>query len=211
MPTYTYNTSLFPSGFADTDLLALEIAAAGLGSYDGCYFSNNFTTSVIEANLIFSVTLTGPQVFTLNAVVAAHAYSGTVNTSGSLGTVSFGNNYQAVTSPGLSTTTSAVFQTKLSMTTPLLSGTYRVQWYAVCQQTNIADAVQSRLQNITDVATIGPIQEKEPKDTNDRFPVGGIGTVVFTGSAKTFEIQYRQQRGSTAGIEDARIEIWRIA
>ena len=124
----------------------------------------------------------------------------------------FGQNYQTAVSLARSTTPSTSFQTKVTMTTPALpAGTYRVGWCAVVDQTSVADRVHARLQDITGATTIGVEQVHEPKDTNNRIAIGGFAEVAFSGAAKTFQIQWRQQDGSTAGIQDARIEIWRVA
>lgn len=123
----------------------------------------------------------------------------------------FGANYQKAESLGRSTTTSTTFQNKATLTTGALTGTYLITWHAVVDQSAVADAVQVQLYNNTDTAVVGVIQEHEPKDVNNRISVGGFAEVVFTGSAKSFIIQYRQQRGNTAGIQDARIMLWRVA
>ena len=123
----------------------------------------------------------------------------------------FGRDYQAAADATRSTTTSTTFQTKLQLVAPVLTGTYRIGWHAVVDQASVADAVQAQLYNVTDASVVGVIQEHEPKDSNNRISVGGFAEIVFSGAAKTFEIQYRQQRGGTAGIQDARIEIWRVA
>lgn len=129
---------------------------------------------------------------------------------GSSGGSMFGADYQTVTSLGRSTTTSTVFQTKLTLTTPVLTGTYRIGWMSVIDQSNGSDAVQARLFNDTDGAIVGAQYEVEPKDTRNRYYAGGFAEIAFSGAAKSFSIQYRQQRGNTAGIQDARIEIWRV-
>lgn len=126
----------------------------------------------------------------------------------------FGSDYQTAISTAQSTTTSTTFQMKVTLTTPSLTGTYRLGWAAKVGQTNTGDKVEARLRNTTDAATVGVPDNGiriEPKDTNNRYPVGGFAEVVFAGAAKTFEIQYRQQDGNTARIEDARIEIWRVS
>ena len=123
----------------------------------------------------------------------------------------FGQDYQTEVSLARSTTTNSTFQTKLTLTTPSLTGTYRLGWCSIIDQSNTGDSVEARLQNTTDASTVGAIQRIEPKDTDNRVFAGGFGEVVFTGSAKTFQIQWREQDGSTAGIQDARIEIWRVS
>jgi len=123
----------------------------------------------------------------------------------------FGLDYQTATSIGRSTTTSTTSVTKVTLTTPALTGTYRVGWTAVVDVDSIADSVEARLYNSTDAAQIGAASRHEPKDTNNRIHVGGFAEVVFTGASKSISIEYRQQGGGTAGIQDARIEIWRVS
>jgi len=123
----------------------------------------------------------------------------------------FGLDYQTATSIGRSTTTSATFVTKVTLTTPALTGTYRVGWTAVVDMDSLADSVEARLYNSTDAAQIGATNRHEPKDTNNLIHVGGFAEVVFTGVSKSISIEYRDQGGGTAGIQDARIEIWRVS
>ena len=126
----------------------------------------------------------------------------------------FGDDYSFTIDKTRSTTTSTTFQTKLSVTTPALIGTFEVAWGAVVDQNNTGDKVEVQCQNTTDALLVGcdvPIRI-EPKDTSNRYSTGAIvDNVVFTGSAKTFEIQYRQQDGNTAGIQAAWIRYYRVA
>ena len=123
----------------------------------------------------------------------------------------FGNDYQAVGSWPRSTTTSSSFQTKVTLATPVLTGTYRVFWQAVVDQSNTQDSVEARLMNTTTGGQVGTVQRMEPKDTDNKIFVGGRVGVSFAAQAMTFEIQWRQQDGGTAGIQDAVIEIWRTS
>ena len=127
----------------------------------------------------------------------------------------FGQDYSRVEDTAQDTTTSNSFQDKLTMTTGVLTGTYRVSWSAVIGQSNTQDKCEARLRNTTDSVTVGNQNASgiriEPKDSANRYPVGGWDLVVFSGAAKTFVIQWREQDGNTARIEDARIEIWRIS
>ena len=136
-------------------------------------------------------------------------------TVGSLPTAIFGQDYSRVEDTAQSTTTSNSFVTKLTMTTGALTGTYRVSWSAVIGQSNPQDKCEARLRNTTDAVTVGNQNSDgiriEPKDSTNRYPVGGWDLIVFSGAAKTFVIQWREQDGSTARIEDARIEIWRVS
>lgn len=123
----------------------------------------------------------------------------------------FGDDYQGAGSRARSTTTSSSFQTKVTLTTPVLTGTYRVVWQAVIDQTNTQDSVEVRLQNTTLGSSVGTFQRMEPKDIDNQIFAGGAGGVVFAAQTMDFEIQWRQQDGSTAGIQDAVIEIWRVS
>jgi len=131
--------------------------------------------------------------------------------SGGSSTPVFGAGYQTEIDLGRDTTTSTSWQDKVTLTTPALeAGTYRISWHAVVDQSSVADDVQARLYNVTDAAVVGAEQSKESKEDTDRIAVSGFAEVIFAGVAKSFKIQYRQQRGGTAGIQDARIEIWRV-
>lgn len=145
---------------------------------------------------------------TLNfvAMVATDAGGGTADIKNV-----FGSDYQTEISTARSTTTSSSFQVKVTLTTPTLTGTYRIGWCSIIDQQGGADSVEARLQNTTDASTVGAIQRLEPKDTDNREFAGGFAEIVFAGAAKTFQIQWRQQEGNTAGIQDARIEIWRVS
>lgn len=128
----------------------------------------------------------------------------------SIGATVFGQDYQSVAATARSTTTSSTFQTKATLVAPALTGTYRVAWMAVID--NGGTEGEFRLENITDAATVaGTIAEKSGDSVNEIF-VGGFAEVVFTGSAKTFEIQFRDVAGGNLqGIAEARIEFWRVS
>jgi hypothetical protein len=76
--------------------------------------------------------------------------------------------------------------------------------------------VVARLRNTTDSADIGgeswhSVHGAVSGGVGNRIHVSGFQEVVFTGAAKTFEIQYRINGTGTAGIAQARIEIWRVS
>ena len=123
----------------------------------------------------------------------------------------FGRDAQTQISRARSTTTATTFQTKTTLTTPALTGTYRVAWMAVVDQSTLTNAVESRCHNVTDVSDVGGASIHEPQDINNRIDVSGFDYVTFTGAAKTFEIQYRSVGGGTSGIAEARIELWRVS
>jgi hypothetical protein len=121
----------------------------------------------------------------------------------------FGKDYDPASSLGESSTTSTDWQTKAQLVSAALTGTFRVGFSCRYWHSGVADTVQVRLQNTTDASTLCGEYGVEPKDITDRFPGNGFAEVTFTGSSKTFEIQYRQQRGGTAYIDQARLELWR--
>ncbi len=126
----------------------------------------------------------------------------------------FGNGYQAATNVGRVTyAIDTNFQTRTTLTTPALpSGTYRVSWMAILDGTQSNRDVEGQLYNLTDTAIVGVVQVVRPANTTTRSRVAGFAEIVFTGAAKTFQLQYRTTNtASTVGIADARIEIWRVA
>lgn len=124
----------------------------------------------------------------------------------------FGADFQSEEDLTQSGTTSSTFQDKLSLTTPTgLTGTYLVQFSARVWQGGVADRVQCQLYNSTDATVLCGPADHEPEDNDDRWLDGGFATVSFSGSAKTFVIQWREQDGNTAYIDQARIVFWRVA
>lgn len=122
----------------------------------------------------------------------------------------FGNNYQSAVSLPRSTTTSSAFQNKVTLTTAALQGRFRVAWRAVVD--NFGNIGEFRLQNVTDGATLGATVVFKTNENENRMPVGGWEEVDFTGSPKTFAVQFRARSpGDTQGIQDARIELWRVS
>jgi hypothetical protein len=149
-------------------------------------------------------TATGAQ---LNELVgggetALHSHAG--------GASVFGQDYQSALTAARTETTSTSFVTKTTLTTPELTGTYRVAWHAVIDHGSVNSSMEARLYNATDDGVVGAIEIFEPKDLSDQHHVYGVAEVVFTGAAKTFNLQYRAQ-SSTAGIQDASIELWRVS
>lgn len=122
----------------------------------------------------------------------------------------FGKDYDSAESLGESSTTSTDWQTKTQLVSAALTGTYRIGFSCRYWHGGVADTVQVRFQNTTDTSTLCGEYGVEPKDSTDRFAGCGFAEVTFTGASKTFEIQYRQQRGGTAYIDQARVELWRV-
>jgi len=126
------------------------------------------------------------------------------------GVTVFGKDYQTAISTARSTTTSSTYQTKTTLTTPALTGTYRVAWAAVVD--NGGANGKSRLYNSTDAAVVGAERVFKAGDSAERQTQSGFAEIVFTGAAKTFQLQYGDVAGgNTQGIQDARIELWRVS
>ena len=125
----------------------------------------------------------------------------------------FGKDYQFAAVDSRTTTTSDIFQTKTTLTTSALTGTYRIGWTAVIDLSTISAAnVEAQLYNNTDATIVGALIVWRGTINQERACVGGFAEIVFTGAAKTFYIQYRSVNGTaTAAIAAAKIEFWRVS
>jgi hypothetical protein len=124
----------------------------------------------------------------------------------------FGLNYQTAIATARTTTTSSAMQTKVTLTTPALTGTFRVGWMAVGDVGSGDQRFQVQLLNVTDAAILGDTQEYSLRNTTNKVKAGGFGEVVFTGALKSFSIRFASPNNSTTvGIQDARIEFWRVS
>jgi len=126
-------------------------------------------------------------------------------------TVVFGADYQTVEERAKSTTISATFQTKATLTTPALTGDYVYTWQALVDQTSAASQIEVRLWNVTGAFSMGQWQLVQPTNPIERIFTGGTGEFPLAAASVTFEIQWRALGGNTAGIEDAVIQVWRVS
>jgi len=117
--------------------------------------------------------------------------------------------YQSVENIPRNTTSSSNWQTRVSMTTPTLTGLYHVEWHAVVDQSSTSRSVAARLVNQSNVP-FGAVQELEPKDNDMRMPVGGFADIQFTNESIQFKLQSRAVNGGTQGIQDARIRFYKV-
>jgi len=123
----------------------------------------------------------------------------------------FGDNYQSAAVEARTTTTSATYQDKTTLTTGALTGTYRVGFVAVTDSGAANNLHWCRLYNSTDATTLVEFSHRPSQNTVDA-PNSGFQYVTFTGAAKTFIVQYRSATaGDTTGIANARIELWRVS
>jgi len=121
----------------------------------------------------------------------------------------FGSEFQEISSEAESSTTSSTYQQKLRMTTTNLpAGKYRIGWYFETRQSNDADAVEVQVD--LNEGTIIANVEHEPDDARDIWADNGFTHQNISG-VNTIDIDWRQQRGSTAYIRRARLELWRVS
>lgn len=122
----------------------------------------------------------------------------------------FGFDYQFEIAGTRSTTTASSYGTKTTLTTPVLTGTYRIGWGAIVDNSlNKSGAV--RLQDVTNGVTIGVEQVYEWGSASLRMPMGTFQEVVFSSQLRQLEIQFKDVTGTgTQGIQQAKIEIWRV-
>ncbi len=126
-------------------------------------------------------------------------------------TIVFGADYQSVEERAKVTTTSATFQTRATLTMPVLTGTYLYNWQALVDQTSTAAQIEIRLWNVTLGFSMGQWQLVQPTNAIERIFTGGTGEFPLAAESQEFEIQWRALGGGTAGIEDAVIQVWRVS
>ncbi len=122
----------------------------------------------------------------------------------------FGQDFQGASERVRTTTTSTTFQTKVALTTPVLTGDYYYFWQALVDQSSTTSQIEIRLWNVDAGFSQGQWQLVQPTNTIERIFTGGQGGFSLAASSVTFEIQWRALGGNTAGIEDALITIYRV-
>lgn len=138
-----------------------------------------------------------------NLVTSVNGMTGSV-----VVTSTFGSDYLYVDSEGESATNSSTWQQKLRMTTPSLSGTYRISWYSEITNSNTSSDIGMRLQ-INDSTTISEI-EFEPEDSNAYEPQSGFYVTTLSG-VQNIDMDFSGNGNGTGRIRRARIEIMRIS
>lgn len=123
----------------------------------------------------------------------------------------FGKDYQYEADATQRTNTStSVYSTAVTLTTPALTGTYRVSWFARVWQSTTSGGISFRCHNTTDSENVGERLQYRLQHTSDKLPGTGFEEITFTGAAKTFEVQWRAHSTGTAYIQGAFIEIWKV-
>lgn len=128
------------------------------------------------------------------------------------------SNLQTVHTNTFQSTTSATYQTALTLTTAVLpAGQYRIGWFYIWSYDSISQDFQARVR--LDGATTVGIHRQEPADasggdpggTDQRFVTSGFSYFTSIGASHTVTIEYCSSKlGITASIYEARIELWKV-
>jgi hypothetical protein len=143
-------------------------------------------------------------------IVIEDSASGNIKKKIQLGNFSSasGRDYQNASSEGVSTTTSAVMQDKVALTTGDWTGVYRVNYYCELTVNSANKYHEARLYNATDAAELC-YDDLRPSLPNQYHAASGFYDITMSGAAKTFKVQFASPDGSTVSIRRARIEIWK--
>lgn len=125
----------------------------------------------------------------------------------------FGTFQTYAESLALSTIASTTPTQKLRLTTPdIPAGVYRIAWSYKWFMTDGANSFVGRLQLDDTTNLMDHRQEPQDTATTQRQPEAGFAHVNLTAGVHTFDIDYNRSGGlGTAGIEQCRMEFWRIS
>lgn len=130
----------------------------------------------------------------------------------------FGSEFQIGQSVGLSTTTSNIYQNKVTLVTGSLpTGLYRIGFSYGWNHDSRTDDFEARMQE--DAVNMGEIHKQEPKDDAGTFGTSGTSQRIYssrvfyrtlTGS-HTYTLDFKSESsGSESSIWEAIIDLWRI-
>jgi hypothetical protein len=103
--------------------------------------------------------------------------------------------------------------TKLTMTTPALTGTFRLQWSAIIDYSQTSRDMSIRVVDATIPASPIVLWESvfRPVSTTVRQSVGGFISLAFIGAARTLAMQFRNQNtGDISAVAYAHMDILRV-
>lgn len=172
------------------------------------------STDILDAIIRRIRTTTGPTDLLVGAIADGHVLVRLGSTI--VGGGAFGQNAQEAESLTLSTTTAITPQQKLRLTTPSLpAGKYRIGWGYSWYYTNGSNDFAGQVQVDDDGALILMQHQQAPADTgtDQQHRVSGFAYITFGGAgAHTIDLDFYRIGGvGTAGIQNARLEIWRIS
>jgi hypothetical protein len=125
----------------------------------------------------------------------------------------FGSEYHYAESLTESSTTVGSYQEKLKLTTGSIpAGDYKITWSAEVKTSDKDMRYQCQLDDTIKI-NVGDHSDWDDGVTDDSYyiPVGGFAKVTLTSGVHTIDIDYHDQGGGTAYIEEARIEIYRVS
>jgi hypothetical protein len=124
----------------------------------------------------------------------------------------FGNEYEEITSAGISTTTSTIYQNKIDNTfTGLVDGaTYHIQWYTEIMFDKAQRGTGVRI--MVDLATVtDPEFHNGQNQNNEWFFFSGYTTKTLSGATSCqVQLQYNSPDLETSSIRRSRVSIWRV-
>ena len=129
----------------------------------------------------------------------------------SFGTIGFGADYQSEESFGRSTTTSGIYEDKVTLTTPTLTGKFFLMWSAIVDTPS--GQGKFRFFDKTNNVVVTPEVIFKPTDEEERAPIGGVSEFEFNSEARELAIQWADNEGGgdEIGIQGAVILIWKVS
>ena len=122
----------------------------------------------------------------------------------------YGSYYAYAKSDGTSSTNSITFVNKVSLiTSTVVSGTYKIEWYAEVNRNSASNDVMFRiyLDNTTELCNTN----FRIADANSWLVVSGFDVVNFNSTVHRVDVQFAgQTTGKTSYIRRARVEITRL-
>jgi hypothetical protein len=104
--------------------------------------------------------------------------------------------------------TAGGWETKLTLTTPAVSGKIWIEWQWEYWNDNGDKDVQVQVRNLTDGGNLSNVRDSFKKDTTRRG-LFDFKELTFTGAAKSFDIRFRPRDGGTAYMRNCRMRVKR--
>jgi len=156
-------------------------------------------------------TTTGPTDLTIGAVADGQVLQRSGTSIVGAAVVVFGADYQSAAALSRTTTTSATAQTKTTLATTAVTGTYRIGWTCAIDTGTKDKLMTAQLYNVTDAVIVGTAHRYYFGNIGELHRIGGFAEVTMAGVSKSFAIQFYSDGTTTLGIQDARIEFWRLS
>ncbi len=179
---------------------------AGLGLTDDLDLNANDIIDVANLTVSTNIELTTPVEDTSLNKFAMFDGSGNFKYKD----VIFGNEYQSVNSTGTSTTTSATYQNKLTLTSGVVpAGDYIITWYADVSNSDKSKQTEVRI-FLDSTTAISEFITPNLITDNNPIPYGGSIVTTLTNASHTYELDFRSIDATTASIEHSYLSFWRV-